>query len=124
MHQPRVRKSPAPKVNDKRRKTMIAKREYKVRVLTQPTPSNPASTAPAPMVATVNTHTPMVRSTAQSILVTIYKLAMGQFAQVLCPTTRSISDNHPPLEDIPSAPVRQGTPWLSASLASVPGSRN
>ena len=28
---PRVRKSPSPKVNDKRRKTIIAKRRYKVR---------------------------------------------------------------------------------------------
>ena len=33
---PTVRKSPAPKVNDKRRKTMVAKRRYKVRVLTHP----------------------------------------------------------------------------------------
>ena len=41
-----LRKSPAPKVNDKRRKTMIAKRGCKVRVLTQSTPSTPTSTAP------------------------------------------------------------------------------
>ena len=47
---PRVRKSPGPKTNvpDKRRRTMIAKRRYKVRVLTQPTPSTPTSTAPTP----------------------------------------------------------------------------
>ena len=45
---PRVKKMPAPKVNDKRRKTLIAKRRYKVRVLTQPTPSTPASNAPTP----------------------------------------------------------------------------
>ena len=45
---PRVRKSPAPKVNDKGRKTMIAKRGYKVQVLTQPTPSTLTSTAPIP----------------------------------------------------------------------------
>ena len=107
---PRVRKSPAPEVNDKRRKTMIAKRRYKVRVLTQPTPSTPASTTPIPMLATVSTQTPMVRSTAESILVTIHKLAMGQFAEVPHPMIRSISDNPQPLEDIPSAPVGEGTP--------------
>ena len=49
---------------------------------------------------------------------TIHKLAKGQFAKVPCPTTRSISDNPPPLEDIPSAPVRQGTPWPNVGLAS------
>ena len=107
---PRIGKSPAPKVNDKRRKTMIAKRRYKVRVLTQPTPSIQTSTAPTRIVATVMTQTPMARSTAESILVTIHKLATGQFAKVPCPTTRSISDNTPPLEDIPSAPFRQDTP--------------
>ena len=115
---PRVRKSPAPNVNDKRRKTMIAKRRYKLRVLTQPTPSTPTSTAPAPTVATVSTQTLMVGSTAESILVTIHKLATGQFAEVPCPTIKSISDNPPPLEDIPSAPVRQGTPWPNAGSAS------
>ena len=46
------------------------------------------------------------------------KLAMGQFAEVSCPTTRFISDNPPPLEDISSAPVRQGTPWSNASVTS------
>ena len=64
-----------------------------------------------PMVVTVSTQTPMVRSTTESIPVTIYKLAMGQFTEVLHPTTRSLNDNPPPLEDIPSVPVRQGTPW-------------
>ena len=115
---PRVRKFPASKVNDKRRKTMIAKRRYKVRVLTQPTPSTPTSTVPTPTVATVSTQTPMVRSTAESIPVAIHKLAMGQFSEVPCPTTRYISENPPPLEDIPSAPVRQGTHWPSAGSAS------
>ena len=54
---PMVRKSPGPKtkVPDKRRNTMIAKRRYKVRALTQPTPSTPTSTAPTPTVATVST---------------------------------------------------------------------
>ena len=103
---PRVRKSPAPKVNDKIRKTVLAKRRYKVRLLTQPMPSTPTSTAPTPMVVTVSTQTPMVRSTAQSIPVTINKLATGQFADILHPTTRSINDNPSPLEDIPSAQCR------------------
>ena len=88
---------------------MIAKRRYKVRVLTQPTPT--------PTVATVSTKTPMVKSIAESIPVTIHNLAMGQFAKVPHPTTRSISDNPPPLEDVPSAPVRQGTPWPNVGLA-------
>ena len=48
----------------------------------------------------------------------LHKLAMGQFVEVPHPVTRSINDNLPPLEDIPSAPVRQGTPWLKASSAS------
>ena len=97
---------------------MIAKRRYKVRVLTQSTPSTPTSTAPTPTVVTISTQIPMVRFTAESILVTVHKLAMGQFAKVLHPTTRSISDNPPPLEGIPSVPVRQGTPWPNAGSAS------
>ena len=94
-----VRKSPTPKVNDKRRKPMIAKRGYKVRVLTQPTPSAPTLTAPVPTVATISTHTP--RPTAKTIPVAMYKQAMGQFAEVPHPATRSLNDNSPPLEDIP-----------------------
>ena len=70
------------------------------------------------MVATISMQTPMVRSTADSILVAIHKLAMGQFVEVSCPTTSSTSDNPPPLEDIPSVPVRQGNPWPNAGLAS------
>ena len=116
----RVRKSPGPKTNitDKGRKTMIAKRRYKVRVLTQPTSPTTTSTALAPMVVTVGTQTPMVRSTAESILGTIHKLATGQFAEAPHPTSRSINDNPLPLEDNPSAPIRQGTPWPNAGLAS------
>ena len=97
---------------------MIAKRRYKVRVLTQPTPSTATSIAPTPMVASVSTQTTKVKSTADSILVTIHKLAMEQFAEVPHPTTRSISDNSSPPEDVPSASVRQGTPWPNAGLAS------
>ena len=43
---------------------------------------------------------------------------MGQFAKVPCPTTRSVNGNPTPLEDIPSVPVRQGTPWPNVGLAS------
>ena len=50
---------------------MIAKRRYKVGVLTHPTPSTPTSTTPDLMVATVSTQAPVVRSTAESILVTV-----------------------------------------------------
>ena len=110
-----VRKAPGPKTNasDKRRRTMKAKRRYKVRVLTQPTPSIPTSTAPTPTVATVSTRTPTVRSRTESILVMVYKLAMRQFAEVPHPTTRPQNEgsNPPPLEDIPNAPPRQSTPW-------------
>ena len=102
----------------KRRRTMVAKRRYKVRVLTQPTPTTPTSTAPTPTVATVSTQTPIVRSTAESVPVTVYKLATGQFAEVPCPSTLNDNSNPPPLEDIPSAPVRQGTPWPNAGAAS------
>ena len=72
------------------------------------------------MVATVSTQTPIVRSTAESVLVTIYKLTIGQFAEVPLPTTSSINENSnsPPQEDICNAPVRQGAPWPNAGSAS------
>ena len=90
---------------------MIAKRGYKVRVLAQPvptttTPTTPVnSTAPTPTVATASTQMPVTRSTATSILVTVYKLATGQFAEVPCPTNKPQNEgsNPPPLEDILSA---------------------
>ena len=43
---------------------------------------------------------------------------MERFAKVPHPATRSINDNPKPLEDIPSAPVRQGTPWPNEGSAS------
>ena len=60
------------------------------------------------MVATVSAQTPVVRSTAESILVMVYKLGTGEFAEVPCPTTRPKIEgsNPPPLEDIPNAPLR------------------
>ena len=56
----------------------------------------------------------------------VYKLATGQFAEVPYPTAKPQNDEHPstqnfnppPLEDIPSTPVRQGTPWSNAGSAS------
>ena len=109
-----IKKSPGPKTNvlDKGRRTMIFKRRYKVRVLSQPTPSTPTSTVPAPTVATVSTQTPTVRSTAESIPVTVYKLATGQFVEVPHQTTRPQNEgsNPPPLEAIPNTPPRQNTP--------------
>ena len=66
---------------------MLTKRSYKVRVLTQPIPSTPTLTAPAPRVATVSSQIPLVRSSAESILVIVYKLTTGKFAEVPCPTT-------------------------------------
>ena len=96
---PMVRKVPGPKASNKKKRTMIAKRRYKLRVLTQPTPSTPTSTTPAPMVATTSTQMPVTRSTATSIPVTFYKLASGQFAEVPYPTTRPQYEgsNSPPL---------------------------
>ena len=60
----------------------------------------------------------MMRSTSESIPMTINKLATGESAKVPHQTTRSENDNPPPLEDIPSAPVRQGTTWPYPGLAS------
>ena len=68
----------------------------------------------------------MTRSTGTSISVTVYKLATGQFAEVPYPTARPQDERHtstqnfhpPPLEDIPRAPVRQGTPWPNTVSAS------
>ena len=125
-----IRKAPGPKTSDKREKTILTKRNYKVRVLAHPVPATPTtpvhSTAPAPMVTTTSTQTPVARSAATSIPVTVYKLATGQFAEVPYPTTRPQDEGHPItqnsnpplLEDIPSAQVRQSTPWPNAVLAS------
>ena len=103
-----------------------------MKVLAQPIPTNPTpttpvnSTAPPPTVATTSSQMPVVRSVTESIPVMVFKLAMGKFTEVPYPTARpqngghpSIqSSNPPPLEDIPSAPVRQCTPWPSTGSAS------
>ena len=92
---------------------MIAQQRYKVRVLTQP--STPTSTTSAPTVAMVSTQTPVTSSTAvMSVPITVYNLATGKFKQTPCPPTITQNSNNPPLEDIPSAPIRQGTPWPNA----------
>ena len=118
-----IRKAPGLKASDKRKRTMLAKRRDKVRVLSQPVPTTPTtplnSTAPTPTVATTSTQMPVTRSAATSLLVMVCKLAIGQFAEVPYLTARPQDEGHPstknsnlpPLEDIPSAPVRQGTPW-------------
>ena len=50
----------------------------------------------------------------------VYKLAMGQFAEVPHQTTRPQNEvsNPPPLEDIPNAPPRQSTPWPNSRTTS------
>ena len=90
-----------------------SQRGYKVRVLAQPVP-----TTTTPTVSTVSTQMPAVRYATASILVMVYTLPTGQFAEVPHPTGRlqdkrnsSVYSNPPPLEVILNAPVRQGTPW-------------
>ena len=92
---PMTRKAPGPKTNYKRKTTMLAKRRYKVRVITQPTPTTPTQTAPTPTVATTSTQMPVVRSTTTSILVMVYKLATGQFSEVSYPTGRLQNERNP-----------------------------
>ena len=124
-----IRKTPGPKASDKQKKTMLANRKYKVRVLAQPVPMTPTapvnSTVPAPTIATTSTPMPVTRSTATFIPVTVCKLVTEQFAEVPYPTHRPQNEGHPPiqnsnpppLEDIPSAPVRQDTPWPNTGSA-------
>ena len=104
----------------KEKKYHDSQKRYKVRVVTQPTPSTPTSTVPTPTVATASTQTPTARSTAESISMTVYKLATGQFAEVPHQTTRPQNEgsNPPPLEDIPNAPTREGIPWPNSGSTS------
>ena len=110
----------------KKRRTMLAKRRYKMRVIAQLTPTTPTPTASTPTLATTSTQMPVLRSTKASILVTVYKLVTGQFSEVPYPTGRlqnernpSVCNSNPPLlEDIPKAPVREGNPWHNAGSAS------
>ena len=129
-----TRKAPGPKMSEqkKRRTRVPTKRRYKVRVIAQPIPTTPTTpvnstpTVPSPTVATTSTQMPMVKSTAMSILVMVYNLATGKFAEVPYPTGRPWNErnpsvhspNPPPLETIPNAPVRWDTPWPSTESAS------
>ena len=133
---PMIRKAPGPKMSEqKKRRTIVpAKRRYKVRVIVQlipttPMPTTPVNltpTVPIPTVATTSTQMPMVKSAPTSILVTVYNLATGKFAEVPYPSERPQAEknpsihnsNPPPLEAIPNAPVRQDTPWPSTESAS------
>ena len=102
-----TRKAPGPKASDKRKRTMLAKRRYMIRVLTQPIPSTRTSTTPAPIVATGSTQALVSRSTAESIWVTVYKLATEKFAEVPHPTARPQNKGHPSLQgSIPSTAGR------------------
>ena len=79
-----------------------------------------------PTVATTSTQMPVLKSAAAFILVMVYNLATGKFAEVPYPTGRSQNEGNPsihsssppPFEDIPNAPVRQDTPWPSTGSAS------
>ena len=90
----------------KEKRTAIAKRVYKVRVLNQPMP-----TTATLMTTTIATQTQTTGLTATVIPVIVHKLATGHFSEAPCPMVRSSVQNPPPLKDIPKAPVRQGTPW-------------
>ena len=128
-------KAPGLKANNKKRRTrVLTKRRYKVRIIAQPIPTTPTpaapvnstQTAPTPTVATASTQMLMVKSTAASIPMMMYNLAKGKFDEVPYSTGRPHNEgnpsvhnsNPPPLEDIPSAPVRQDTPWPSIESAS------
>ena len=123
---PMTRKAPGPKTNDKKRRTMLAKRRYKVKVIAQPIPTTPTPTAQVKSTAPTPTQTPMVKSTAMSILITVCNLTKGKFSEIPYPTERPQNEgnpsvhnsNSPPLEDIPIAPVRDATPWPSPGSAS------
>ena len=92
---PIIRKTPGPKTNDKRKRTMLTKRRYKVRVIAQPTPTTPTPNAPIPTVATTSTQMSVVRSATASILVMVYKLATGQLSEVPYPTGRPQNERNP-----------------------------
>ena len=77
-------------------------------------------TTTPPMTATTSTQMQTTEFAATAIPVTIHKLITGQFAEASSPIARPQNGGHPsvqnhhPSEDIPKAPVRQGTPWPNA----------
>ena len=98
---------------------MLAKRKYKVRLLAQPIPSIPTSTAPVPMVATVSTQTPLVRATARvytsnSIQIGNRKICWNHMSNNQTPEQRI----QPPWKIYPNTLARQGTPWPKTGSAS------
>ena len=79
----------------KQRTRVPAKRRYKVRVIAQPLPTTPTTSAPVnpipiPTAAMSNASTqiPIVKSAAMSITVTVYSLAQGKFKGIPSPAGR------------------------------------
>ena len=70
-------------------------------------------TTAASMNATTSIQTQTTGLTTTAIPVTVHKLTTCQFPEAPCPTVRFSVKNPPPLEDIPTFPVRQGCPWPS-----------
>ena len=81
-------------------------------------------TTAAAVTATTSTQTQTTGFATTAILLTMHKLATGQFAEASSPIARPQNGGHtsvqnpPPLEDIPKAPVRQSTPWPNAESTS------
>ena len=85
------------KAEKKRRARAPVKRRFKVRVITQPMPTNPTlpvntilPAEPTPTVATFTATTPMpmTKSATTSIPVTVYNLAHGKFKGIPYLTTK------------------------------------
>ena len=126
-------------MNEKKRKTRVpAKMRCKVRVIAQPIPTTPTPTRSVnltptvsnPTVATTSTQTPMVKSAAAFILMTVYDLAKGKFDGVPYPSERPQAEENPSThnssppqpEAIPNGPtfqVREDTPWPDTVPASI-----
>ena len=94
-----ARKTPGPTMAEKKRRTGApVKWRYKVMVIAQPLPlltsttslpMNPILTVPTTVTnSTACTQTPMVKSAATTILVTVYNFAQGKFEGIPNPTGR------------------------------------
>ena len=129
-------KTPVPKKAEKKKRTKaLVKRGFKVRVIVQPLPVNPALSAdPAPTVVTTtvtSTQTSVTKpatATAKSNLipVTVYSLGQGTFKEISHPARKSqeeegpstpSSNNHPKVQQ-PEATTTatalhtsEDTPW-------------
>ena len=136
------RKTPEPKKTEKKRRTKASvKRRFKRRVIAQPRlttptlPMNPIPLAePTPTVATstVTTQTPVAKSAATTIPLTVYNLAEGQFKGIPYPITKfqeegpSTPSCNNPQEQQPEATIaaatpqsREDTPWPNTMPASI-----